>query len=59
MLTVKVKGYKGRLIMILNQRTEYSETEKIGLYKVVIEINEYETVTLEKVRANDIEISYC
>lgn len=55
-LSVKVRDYEGKLIMILHQTTEYIGDIEIELYKVIIEIKEYETITLEKVRINDILI---
>ena len=55
-LKVKVRDYEGKLIMILHQTTEHIGDIEIELYKVIIEIKEYETITLERVRINDISI---
>lgn len=55
-LSVKVRDYEGKLIMILLQTTEHIGDIEIELYKVIIEIKKYETITLERVRINDILI---
>ena len=49
MFRVKVKNYEGKLIMILHQTTE--------LYKVIMETNKDETITIEGVRTNEIIIN--
>lgn len=56
MLKVKVGKYEGKLIMILHQTTEHAGDKEIELYKIIIEIKKNETVTLERVRINDILI---
>ena len=56
MLKVKVKGYEGKLIMILHQTTEHVGDYEVELYKIIIEIRKNETVTLERIRVNEILI---
>lgn len=56
MLKAKVGKYEGKLIMILHQTTEHIGDKEVELYKVIIEIKKNETVTLERVRINDILI---
>lgn len=56
MLKVKVRDYSGKLIMIQKQMTEHRGDEEVYLYKVIIEINDYETITIERVLTNEINI---
>lgn len=56
MFKVKVRNYEGKLIMILKQMTEHRGDEEVHLYKVIIEINDYETITIERVKAKEITI---
>lgn len=56
MLRVKVGSYEGKLIMILHQTTEHIGDKEIELYKIIIEIKQNESVTLERVRIKDILI---
>lgn len=54
MLKIKVRNYKGKLIMILHQTTEHIGDKEIELYKIIIEIAKNEQITLEKIRINEI-----
>ena len=56
MFKVKVRNYEGNLIMILHQTTEHRGDEEIELYKVIIEINKNENLTLERVETKEISI---
>jgi len=54
MFKVKVRDYSGKLIMIQKQMTEHRGDEEVHLYKIILEINNYETITIERVLANEI-----
>lgn len=56
MLRASARDYSGKLIMISKQMTEHRGDEEVHLYKVILEINDYETITLERVRSNEINI---
>lgn len=56
MLRASARDYSGKLIMISKQMTEHRDNKEVHLYKVVLEINDYETITLERVRSNEIKI---
>lgn len=56
MFKVKVRNYEGKLIMILRLMTEHRGDEEVHFYKVMIEINDYETITLDRVTAKEINI---
>ena len=57
MFKIKVRNYEGKLSMLLHQTTEHRGDEEIELYKVIIEINKNETITLERVEKKEISIN--